>query len=258
MDRLNSALLIGLAVSLTFYHLLQSLVRYLTRAKFARDHKCQPEPRIPTFDPFFGLDGVIRTGKLFKERRVLKGLRIRHEELGNTYASFTGGGKNIFTCDVENIKSIWGTDFQKYGVEPTRRAAFEPSFGRGVSSSDGAFWEHSRAMIRPPLGRSNFANLPAFEMHLKNMLDHIPTDGSTIDLHPLFINLVRSTPPLFFTEGISELLMTDKRTVPRLLLTNPLRQKPLHPILKHTKRILRIRMGISNSTADRTLENDIE
>ena len=175
---------------LFIYYFLNKLRLSHARRKFAKENGCEVEPILPLKDPILGLDGLFKVKRMVAEHRLLDGLKARHRELGDTYSSFRSEGKNIFTCDPENLKTIWATDFNNYGVEDSRRASFEPSVGRGIMSSDGPFWEHSRAMIRPALGKGNFANLPAFDVHFKRMVEMIPKDGETIDMHPLFIKLV--------------------------------------------------------------------
>ena len=57
---------------------------------------------------------------------------------------------------------------------------------------DGPRWEHSRALLKPSFNKANMTDLSVFEGYVKMVVDQIPKDGSTVDLQPLFFNLVRS------------------------------------------------------------------
>ena len=65
--------------------------------------------------------------------------------------------------------------------------------GRGIYTTDGPFWEHSRALVKPIFTRAQFADLETLEHYLKQMMDLIPGDGSSVDILPLLSKLV-STP----------------------------------------------------------------
>jgi len=58
--------------------------------------------------------------------------------------------------------------------------------GRGIFTTDGEAWAHSRAMIRPNFNRTQVADLDAFEKHIQTLFQILPRDGSTVDLQDLF------------------------------------------------------------------------
>ena len=126
-----------------------------------------------------------------KTQNFINGFITRWKYLGPTFSGLTLGSPTIWTVDAENLKSVHGTNASHYGVEPMRLAATLPLLGRGVFTTDGPFWEHSRALIRPTFTRSNVANLPAFEEHFRKFLKLLPRDGSTFDLKPFLDRLVR-------------------------------------------------------------------
>jgi cytochrome P450 len=51
---------------------------------------------------------------------------------------------------------------------------------------DGESWQQSRALVRQALTRSQVADVALFETHLKPLFEAIPSDGTTVDLAPLF------------------------------------------------------------------------
>ncbi|TEY86536.1 hypothetical protein BOTCAL_0006g00160 [Botryotinia calthae] len=99
------------------------------------------------------------------------------------------GTTTIFTIDPQNIQTYYSTDFKDYGVHRLRKKAFYPLLADGIFSTDGAYWEHSRALIRPTFTRFNVANFPAFEIHFQKFLKLIPRNGTTVNLSPLLDDL---------------------------------------------------------------------
>ncbi|TGO25480.1 hypothetical protein BPAE_0079g00270 [Botrytis paeoniae] len=124
-----------------------------------------------------------------------------HKELGNTYTENSIGTTTIFTIDPQNLQAYCSTNFKDYGVHRLRKKAFYPLLGNGVLSTDGPFWEHSRALIRPTFTRLNVANFPAFEIHLQKFLKLIPRDGRTVNLSPLLDDLFLDTSTEFIFGG---------------------------------------------------------
>ena len=47
----------------------------------------------------------------------------------------------------------------------------------------------ARDLIKPAFVRDEIADLAAFDRHVSRFLEHIPKDGSTVDLQPLFLKL---------------------------------------------------------------------
>jgi cytochrome P450 len=74
-------------------------------------------------------------------------------------------------------------------------------------TSDGAFWEHSRALIKPTFARAQIADLTSYDIHVNHLLALIPTDGSTVDLQPLFARLaLDSSTEFLFGESMRSLM----------------------------------------------------
>lgn len=95
----------------------------------------------------------------------------------------------ITSCEPENVKTVLSLKFKDFELPGLRKRGFHPLFGKGIFTTDGAEWEHSRAMLRPNFTRSQVADLDMLEKHITNLIAAIPTDGSTIDLQNLFFDL---------------------------------------------------------------------
>ena len=123
---------------------------------------------------------------------------------GHTFQSRPYGTTKIFTIEPRNLQTVFATNFESFGVQPLRLFPFGPFIGKGILTTDGAFWEHSRALVRPTFARAQIANLSSLEVHVSRMIDLIPKDGSTVDLQPLFARLaLDSSTEFLFGESVN-------------------------------------------------------
>ncbi|KAL4862407.1 cytochrome P450 [Aspergillus spectabilis] len=103
-----------------------------------------------------------------------------------TYLSF--GQQAVYTVDPVNVHAML-TDRMRhkdFGVGTPRKQSFKPLFGSGIVTSDGAVWKHHRSMIRPFLSRVQAGQVDVFEIHVQNLIQALPADGSTVDLQRAF------------------------------------------------------------------------
>ena len=187
----------------------QKTHQYFKCLAIKRQHRCQPPPSTPSKDPFLGLDSVYRMLLSVKENRRNLSLKEQLDLYGYTFQSNLFGKIEVFTAEPQNLQSIFATDFENFGVEPMRLFVFEPLIGRGIMTTDGAHWAHSRALLQPVLSRNQFANYSAFETHVARLIHLIPKDGSTVDLQPLFAKLaLDSSSEFLFGESLGLLSPT--------------------------------------------------
>ena len=118
--------------------------------------------------------------------------QYRHRRWGPTFQSSLLGTTTISTIDPKNLQSIYSLDFQSFGLESLRLPTAGLFMGRGIFTTDGPFWEHSRALVKPIFTRAQFADLETLEHHLQQMIDLIPGDGSSVDILPLLSKLVNT------------------------------------------------------------------
>jgi cytochrome P450 len=151
-----------------------------------KEHGCEPlQTYYPLKDPIFGLDNMLESIKAAKETRLLERALGNYRSLGNTFGNRLFNQKVIVTIEPQNVKTILSLRFKDFGIG-NRETTLGPLLGQGIFTMDGAFWQHSRAMIRPNFARDQVADLEAFERHIQDLWKLIPRDGSTIDLQELF------------------------------------------------------------------------
>ncbi|OJD23898.1 hypothetical protein ACJ73_04746 [Blastomyces percursus] len=181
---------------LAFFGLYQ-IHLYLTvgaaRRKLAKENACRPPPAYPHKDPILGLDLAIKSRGHKKKNILLQEAQKRFQTFGNTFSLNSIGISAISTCEPENIKTVLSLKFQDYHINALRKRAFHGVFGHGIFTTDGPQWEHSRTMLRPNFNRAQVADLAIFERHIQSLIQVIPTDGSTVDLQPLFFHLTVDT-----------------------------------------------------------------
>lgn len=69
------------------------------------------------------------------------------------------GTKVLETVEPANIQALLATQFKDFELGSRRFQQFNVFIGKSIFSSDGAFWEHSRAMFRPQFARDNINDL---------------------------------------------------------------------------------------------------
>lgn len=182
------------AISAGFLILSRALA-YLKAQQAMRKNGCMAPPKYPHRDPFLGLDMFFDQFYAMKRGDTGKTERERFRKYGKTFEANSWGTRCVHTMETTNIQAILAQSFDNFGVEPMRLHIGEPFIGKGVFSTDGAYWRFSRQLIKPIFARAQIANLSAIDIHLDRMLSRIPRDGSTVDVQALLKLMVRYPPP---------------------------------------------------------------
>lgn len=177
------------------YGIFARVQLYLSRQAFIKQHGCKkPRCRVPLKDPFLAIDFVWKTIQNAKQDRYLEGTYERFKQYGATFAAKHMNYPTIHTIEPANIKQVLATGFDDFKLSSFRVDAMVPLFGKGIFTTDGKLWSHSRALLRPSFGRHNMEpHLPFMESHFQELLKAVPTDGSPIDLQKLFFAFTMDT-----------------------------------------------------------------
>ena len=189
------------------YHLYRKLVADLSLRRKRKRNGCKLPAKVFTWDPIFGLDNIASSLKYLQENWALDvGYRTFTAWKKSTCRVNNLGQDIIFTYEAENIKTMLATNFKSWGIGEARKDLV-PIFGKGIFTTDGEAWQHSRNMLRPSFIRSQVADLQLFDHHVAHFIRAIPRDGSTIDLQPLFYSLTLDTSTEFlFGESTNALV----------------------------------------------------
>ncbi|KAI9760719.1 MAG: hypothetical protein M4579_001457 [Chaenotheca gracillima] len=160
--------------------------------RFVQENGCAEPPTEFSKLPF-GLSTVIRmmtTKGDFLDNFTM----AKYFELGWTHKTFGSYGRqNIDTVEPLNVQTMLVTKFKDFNTGRIREMMFGSLLGYGIATSDGAFWEHSRAMMRPQFSREQVTNLHDIETELQNLLKAIAArtkdSVAEVDLLPLFYRL---------------------------------------------------------------------
>lgn len=185
MAYISTSLLLGAIGIVIFYSYI-----WLTQQVAARQHGCQQPPRRRTYDLFLGLGYKIQDARSTNNGNTLPNGEALHRRYGKTYHQTSIFGTVIKTASDENVHTIFGLKAKDWGVKPFRYEGFLPFCGEGVLSTDGSAWEHSRRLLRPFFNKSKISDLTSFEQSIKQLLQRLPKDESTVDLVPLLSSLV--------------------------------------------------------------------
>jgi cytochrome P450 len=184
---------------------------WISRKNFMKEHGCEPlQKYYPLKDRVFGLDNMFESIKAAKESRLLERALNNYNKFGNTMGTKLFRQKLILTIEPQNVKTILSLRFKDFGIG-NREKTLGPLLGQGIFTMDGAFWSHSRAMIRPNFARDQVADLESFERHIQDLWKLIPRDGSTLDLQELFFRFtIDSATEFLFNHSTNTLKETKQ------------------------------------------------
>jgi cytochrome P450 len=191
---------------------VSKIQRYISTREFKAKHGCQPIRQFPLKDPVLGLDFMISSVRAFREKRFLEALSNRFRSVGYTFSVRGFNRRTIFTADPDNVKTIMSLRFNDFALGG-RRGLMGPLLGKGIFTTDGEEWAHSRAFLRPYFAKDQLtADLGLFEKHIGHLFGRLPTDSSTVDMNVLFhrFTLDSATEFLF---GKSTSTLTDAREI---------------------------------------------
>ncbi|KAB8294239.1 hypothetical protein EYC80_009671 [Monilinia laxa] len=172
--------------------LFGKIAKHVSARRFQRAHGCKAVHKFPQSERIIGWEMYKFQVKSSKEKRRLKAGYDRFKDNGHTYVLSMMGYDFFNTIEPENIKTLLAVNFKDYNLG-ARSIAFTPLLGQGIFTTDGAQWEHSRALIRPNFNKSLVADLNIFERHIQVLFSQIPRDGATFDLQSLFFKLTLDT-----------------------------------------------------------------
>lgn len=183
-----------------------TLWRRIAQSRYIRKHGCKEAPSLTGNNNFFGLDLWF----LFLKRssRGLEKLPLekQFEVLGSTFRTQMAVKPVIRTMEPRNMQAVFSSDADSFGNRPLRHFAFSPLVGDGVMTLDGAKHERARALIRPTFSKTHIENEEGYDLHVQKLIKLLPTDGSTVDLQPLFERLdLDSSTEFIFGESVQSL-----------------------------------------------------
>ncbi|EEQ31785.1 n-alkane inducible cytochrome P-450 [Microsporum canis CBS 113480] len=170
------------------YRLALYVQAALARRRAAKEHGCKAPPAYPDFDPIFGLGLVFEAVKSSKHDTFLEDIWKRYQNNNDVRAGERQDGA---------------------GGQVRRLRA--PSQTQGKLPD----WEHSRSMLRPNFSRSQIADLNMFERHVRELIELIPTDGSTVDLQNLFFGMTLDSATEFLFGESASTLSGHRSTAPK-------------------------------------------
>lgn len=148
MDFSRHPVLVAFAFCCIAYAVVRKIASTIEAWKFRKQHGCRPAARFHQLDPVFGID-VYRTLKKYANNRTgLEANARRCLTEARTMTMTVMGQSFVTTCEPENVKAVLTTNFKDFCIGP-RINAFGRLLGRGIFTTDGAEWEHSRVGKQP-------------------------------------------------------------------------------------------------------------
>ncbi|KAF2123206.1 n-alkane-inducible cytochrome P450 [Lophiotrema nucula] len=182
--------LLGIPVVLVLQLLFDHFRRRVAISDAAKRYGAADPPSLPSKDPVFGSDNVrFMMQQMAKDRRI-KSIYEQLHTYGFTFQSWPFGKRVVSTVDPRNIQFVFATEAENFGVGPQRENAQSPMTGKGLITSDDPMWSKMRPLIRPTFTRTQINDKDVFNVHVTRFLNLLPTDGSKVNLRPLFERLI--------------------------------------------------------------------
>jgi len=192
---LPSYSLLGLALAPLLYYLV-TVIRFQARyRRFQRLHGCEKLRKFPQKDPFLGFDLFLGFEAAAREHRYLEYIAKWFSDFGSTFQTDLMGDRMVWTNEPSNIQAMLTTNFPDFELGDRRRRNSAELLGVGLFNADGKDWEHARQLLRPNFTRKQVADLAIFETHVRVLIDHLPGDGSKVDIQEWLFRLVSLHPP---------------------------------------------------------------
>lgn len=173
---------------------------------------------------------VVRSGNLLGNSVLRESMRATKEDRGpqfivekmDSYGAGTHTVKVpildyeiIVTRDPDNAHVLFTSP--DFDISGTRQASWMPLLGKGIFTSRGEIWKHSRALLRPQFSREMISDPTLEEEHLQDLYAHLPSDPAsgwtdTVDMAPLFFKFTLDTSTEFIF-GQSTYALKEGRTV---------------------------------------------
>ena len=213
-----------LLASIFFYGIYRvhwELTTGASRRALIKKHGCEPIKRNPDYNYFpnnvIGYRTLLENIASLREHNFLERIRTRYLRHGN----YTMIQRMVFTdmiqtIEPDNLKTILALNFKDWSLGDRRTTAMIPFLGRGIFTTDGAAWHHSREMLRPNFTRSQVGDLTTFETHVDQLIKNLPRNGSTVDLQQLFFQLTMDSATEFLFGESTNCLGSDTAPGPNM------------------------------------------
>lgn len=156
----------------------------------ATQYGCQRPQKYPHREPFWGYDLYRERTRATRRGQLMKLYEEHFDSYGKTFEEQFFNTKVINTMEAANIQQTAAISFHDFGKVAGRNRSSSPFLGRGIFTEDGAFWKHSRDLIKPTFSRSEISDVNSLGIYVDRLFDLIPRDESTIDIQPLLHKLV--------------------------------------------------------------------
>ena len=189
-QRRMSYIITILITSLAIY-VYRKLARNRAYERKKRENGCQDPPKYPHLDPLWGLDLFFADFQAMANGDVgLAKSRSRFSQCGKTWEKRLFGMRVVETTQSSNVQTVLAGAFENFGLAPLRAQTDGIFMNQNIMTTDGPHWRFSRSLVKPTFARVEIADLAFLETSVTRLVQHIPLDGSTVDLQPLFKALV--------------------------------------------------------------------
>lgn len=141
----HAVALLALGCLIAFYA-ASKVGSWVRLSRFSKANGCKPVRQLPQSERILGYALYRADTAAAKAKASLPTGLQRFKDFGNTWSGNLLGQYFIATIEPENVKALLATQFDHFSLQE-RYSNFGPLVGRGIFTTDGAQWKHSRVSL---------------------------------------------------------------------------------------------------------------
>ncbi|KAE8153286.1 cytochrome P450 [Aspergillus avenaceus] len=185
-----SAISISLAIAfsvISALRLYKAISKIYRSRKLSKEWNCQPVKSYPS--GVFGIKVLRYVIDARRKGQIGQCLHEAHSHYGNTMKFNILGHEVMSTSEPENIQAVLASQFSSFGLSRWRYPQYQPLLGKGIFTSDGMAWEHSRKWLRLQFTKTQVPSFEWFDSHFHHFMEALPPDDHSFDIQQLYIRL---------------------------------------------------------------------
>lgn len=208
-----SILFLVVSVALIFA-IVRRHQRSMTFRAFASHNNCSEAPKRRQRWWMFGTDTIYESYRWKKQHAYLELLQENFNNYGKTYTSKVLGVNKLTTMEPANVEAILKTKWEDFIARPARTIPLDGLVGPGVLTADGPLWKQHRKLMMPSFSRKALEDLTIYSDHFDRFMQHVPKDGTIVDLQDLFFRLTMDSSTAHLLGCSSRTLATTSELSP--------------------------------------------
>ena len=181
---------VSLCIAVVTVILYRWYQRQRSRLALTQRYGCEAYPKYPHEDRIWGYDLIRLRQRAGKDGKLMALYEKQFAAYGKTWEENFLGARVINTMQPENIQQVATASFGDYARNAGGKNVGWPFLGKGITTTDGEDWRHSRGLVKPTFARSELSDIEGLSTFVDRLIERVPEDGSSFDIQPLLHKMV--------------------------------------------------------------------